>query len=112
MPNPIDAGPLVGQLCLPHRANTDATASIVPQRAQKRSRVVNDTEILVSLHQKHDRHRDWMKHQMQSLLVDVNRIRNLSTKNSFVAHEAYQRAWKSLTLLCFEDDLIADGFTE
>ena len=49
---------------------------------------------------------------MQSLLVDVNRIRNLSTKNSFVAHEACQRAWKSLAMLCFEDDLIADGFTE
>ena len=49
---------------------------------------------------------------MQSLLIDVNRIRNLATKNSFVAHEACRRSWKGLTLLCSEDDLRADGFTE
>ena len=53
-----------------------------------------------------------MKRQMQNLLVDVNHIRNLSIKNSFVAHEACRRAWKSLTLLCSEDELTADGFTE
>ena len=49
---------------------------------------------------------------MQSLLVDVNRIHNLATKNSFVAHEACRRSWKSLTLLYAEDDLRSDGFTE
>ena len=93
MPNPPTvAGPLVGQLRLPHRAPADATSNIVAQRTQKRARVLNDRELLVSLHQKHDRHHDWMKHQMQSLLVDVNRIRNLATKNSFVAHEACRRA--------------------
>jgi len=57
-------------------------------------------------------HHEWPKRQMQSLLVDVNRIRNLATKNSFVAHEACRRSWKSLTLLCSEDDLREDGFTE
>ena len=49
---------------------------------------------------------------MHSLLVDVNHIRNLATKNSFVAHEARRRSWKSLTLLCSGDDLRKDGFTE
>ena len=49
---------------------------------------------------------------MQSLLVDDNRIRNLATKNSFVAHEACRRALKSLTMLYSEDDLEVDGFTE
>ena len=49
---------------------------------------------------------------MQSLLVDVNRIRNLATKNSFVAHEACRRSWKSLTMLCPEEDVREDGFTE
>ena len=49
---------------------------------------------------------------MQSLLVDVNRIQNLGTKNSFVAHEACRRSWKSLTLLYSEDDLHEDGFIE
>ena len=44
--------------------------------------------------------------------MDVNRIRNLATKNSFVAHEKARRSWKSLTLLCSKDDLRADGFTE
>ena len=48
---------------------------------------------------------------MQSLLVDVNRIQNLATKNAFVTHETYRRAWKSLTLVSFEDDLQHDGFT-
>ena len=44
--------------------------------------------------------------------MDVNHIRNLATKNSFVSHEAYQRSWKSLTLLCPKDDLHEDGYTE
>ena len=52
------------------------------------------------------------KRQMRSILVDVNRIRNLATKNSFLAHEACRRSWKSLTLHCPEDDLREDGFTE
>ena len=49
---------------------------------------------------------------MQSLLVDVNRIRNLATKNAFVAHETCRRTWKGLMMMCSEDDLQADGFTE
>ena len=49
---------------------------------------------------------------MQSLLVDVNRIQNLATKNAFVAHETCRRSWKSLTLLSAEEDLQDDGFTE
>ena len=46
---------------------------------------------------------------MQSLLVDVNRIRNLATKNAFVTHETCRRSWKSLTLLSVEADLQDDG---
>ena len=46
---------------------------------------------------------------MQSLLVDVNRIRNLATKNAFVTHETCRRSWKSLTLLSAEADLQDDG---
>ena len=49
---------------------------------------------------------------MQSLLVDVNRIRNLATKNAFVAHETCRRSCKSLTLLSAEADLQDDGFNE
>ena len=49
---------------------------------------------------------------MQSLLVDVNRIQNLATKNAFVTHETCRRPWKSLTLLSAEADLQDDGFTE
>ena len=49
---------------------------------------------------------------MQSLLVDVNCIRHLATKNAFVAHETSRRTWKGLTLMCSEDDLQEDGFTE
>ena len=49
---------------------------------------------------------------MQSLLVDVNHIRNLATKNAFVTHETCRRSWKSLTLMSSEDDLQQDGFTE
>ena len=44
--------------------------------------------------------------------MDVNRIRNLATKNAFVTHETCRRLWKSLTLLSSEDDLQQDGFTE
>ena len=106
------AYPLAGNMRVPRRANTKATTSTIAQRPQKRSRVLNDRELLVALHQKQDKHQDWLKRQMQSLLVDVNHIRNLATKNSFVAHEACRRSWKSLTLLCPEDDLREDGFTE
>ena len=49
---------------------------------------------------------------MQSLLVDVNHIHNLATKNAFVTHETCQRSWKSLTLLSAKADLQDDGFTE
>ena len=49
---------------------------------------------------------------MHSLLVDVNRIRNLATKNAFVAHETCRRTWKGLMLMCSEDDLQEDGFSE
>ena len=49
---------------------------------------------------------------MKSIMVDFNRICNLATKNTFVAHEACRRSWKSLTLPCAEDELHADGFTE
>ena len=45
-------------------------------------------------------------------MVDINHIRNMATKNSFVAHEACWQSWKSLTLLCPEEDLREDGFTE
>ena len=66
----------------------------------------------MALNQKQDKHHDWLKRLMQSILVDVNHIRNLATKNSFVAHEACRRSWKSLTLLCPEEDLREDGFSE
>ena len=49
---------------------------------------------------------------MQSLLVDVNRIHNVATKNAFVTHETCRRSGKSLTLLSAEADLQDDGFTE
>ena len=79
--------PMAGNIRLPHRASTEATASTIAQRPRKRSRVLNDRELLVALHQKQEKHHFWLKRQMQSLLVDVNRIRNLATKNAFVAHE-------------------------
>ena len=105
------AYPLAGNMRVPHRANTEATASTIAQRPRKRSRVLNDRELLVALHEKQDKHHDWLKRQMQSLLVDVNHIRNLATKNSFVAHKAYRRSGKSLIMLCPEEDLREDGFT-
>ena len=39
-------------------------------------------------------------------------IRNLATKNVFVAHETCRRTWKGLTLHSVEADLQDDGFTE
>ena len=104
--------PLAGNVRMPHRANTKATASTIAQRPRKRSRVLNDRELLVALHQKQDKHHDWLKHQMHSLLVDVNHIRNVATKNSFVAHETCRRTWKGLMLMCSKDDLHEDGFPE
>ena len=104
--------PLAGHTRAPHRAHTEATESTIAQRPRKRSRVLNDRELLIALHQKQDKHHDWLKRQMQSLLLDVNRIRNLATKNAFVTHETCRRSWKSLTLLSAEADLQDDGFNE
>ena len=97
--------PLVGTTRAPHPALTEATDSTIAQRPKKRTRVLNDGELLVALHQKQDRHHDWLKRQMKSLLVDVNRIRNLATKNAFVAHETCRRTWKGLTMMLSEADL-------
>ena len=104
--------PLAGTTRAPHPASTEATDSTTALRPKKRTRVLNDRELLVALHQKQDRHHDWLKRQLKSLLVDVNRIRNLATKNAFVAHETSLRTWKELTLMCSKDDLQEDGFTE
>jgi len=106
------AYPLAGNMREPHHANTEATASTIAQRTWKHSRILNDRDLLVALHQKQDKHHEWLKRQMQSILVDVNHIQNLATKNSFVAHEACRRSWKSLTLLCLEEELCEDGFNE
>ena len=103
--------PLAGNTRFPHRAHTEATKRTIAQSPRKRSHVLNDRELLISLHQKQDKHHDWLKRQMRSLLVDVNCIRNLATKNAFVTHETCQRSWKSLTLLSSKDDLQQDGFT-
>ena len=104
--------PLAGTTRAPRRACTEATESTIAPRPRKRSRVLNDRELLVALHQKHDKHHYWIKRQMESLLVDINHIRNLATKNAFVAHETCRRTWKGLTLMCSEDDLQDDGFSE
>ena len=101
--------PLAGNT---HRACTKATESTIAPRPWKCSHVLNGRELLVALHQKHDKHHYWMKRQMQSLLVDVNRIRNLATKNAFVTHETCRRSWKSLTLLSAKADLQDDGLTK
>ena len=70
VPNPLSPdGPLVGHLRLPHRANTDATASTIAQRPQKCPRVLNDRELLVSLHQKQDRHDDWLSVRCKVFLL-------------------------------------------
>ncbi len=104
--------PLAGTTRAPHPASTEATDSTTAPRPKKRTSVLNNRELLVALHQKQDRHHDWLKRQMQSLLVDVNRIHNLATKNAFVTHETCRRSWKSLTLLSAEADLQDDGFNE
>ena len=75
------AYPLAGNLRLLHCEYTEATASTIAQRPQKHPRVLNDRELLLALHQKQDKHHDWLKHHMKSILVDINRIRNLATKN-------------------------------
>ena len=56
--------PLAGNTRLPHRAQTKATESTIAQRPRKRSRVLNDRELLVALHQKQDKHHYWLKRQM------------------------------------------------
>ena len=42
--------PLAGNTRLPHQAPTEATESTIAQRPRKRSRILNDRELLVALH--------------------------------------------------------------
>ena len=42
--------PLAGTTCAPHRASTEATNNTIAQWPRKRSRVLNDRELLVALH--------------------------------------------------------------
>ena len=44
--------PLAGNTRLPHGAPTEGTESTIAQRPRKHSRVLNDRELLVALHQK------------------------------------------------------------
>ena len=76
--------PFAGTTRAPHPASTEATDSTTALRPKKRTRVLNDREFLVALHQKQDNHHFWLKRQMKSLLVDVNRIHNLATKNALL----------------------------
>ena len=50
--------PLAGTTRALHPALIEATESTIAQRPKKRSRVLNDRELLVALHQKQDRHHD------------------------------------------------------
>ena len=102
--------PLAGTTRAP--ASTEATDSTNAHRPKKRAHALTDRELLVALHQKQDRHHDWLKRQMKSLLVDFNRLRNLATKNAFVTHETCHRTWKGLSMICTEAELEEDGFTE
>ena len=102
--------PLAGTTRAP--ASTEATYSTNAPRPKKHARVLTDRELLVALHQKQHRHHDWLKRQMMSLLVDVNRLRNLATKNAFVTHETCRRTWKGLSMICTAGELEEDGFTE
>ena len=52
--------PLAGNTHAP-RTQTEATESTIAQRPKKRSRVLNDRELLVALHQKQDKHHFWLK---------------------------------------------------
>ena len=52
------AYPLAGNMRVPHHANTEATDSTIAQRPRKCSRVLNDRELLVALHQKEYKHHD------------------------------------------------------
>ena len=59
VPNAVTpAYPLAGNMRVPHHANTEATASTISQRPQKRPHVLNDRELLVALHQKQDKYHD------------------------------------------------------
>ena len=49
--------PLAGNTHAP-RTQTEATESTIAQRPRERSRVLNDRELLVALHQKQDKHHD------------------------------------------------------
>ena len=53
--------PLAGTTHAPRHACTEATESTIAPRPRKRSRVLNDRELLVALHQKHDKHHYWLK---------------------------------------------------
>ena len=62
---PTRVYPLAGNTRAPC-TQTEAIESTITQRPRKRSRVLNDRELLVALHQKQDKHHDWLKRQMQA----------------------------------------------
>jgi hypothetical protein len=61
LPNVAPTSKHAGQFRQPRQANTEAITSTVPQRPQKRPKVMTDRELIVSLHQKQDKHHDWLK---------------------------------------------------
>jgi hypothetical protein len=110
IPNLVPQLALQGQYRQARDTTTEATTSHVPHRRPAHQHTMTDRELIVSLHQKQDKHHEWSKHQMQSLLQDINRICNVCTKTSYIAHEACHRSWKSLLLQQTEAELSADGY--
>lgn len=108
-------GPLEGQFRKPvesidttHTTGTFTSPPAAPQ--VRKQRVMTDRKLLVSLHQKLDKHHDWAHIQTHQILHDLNKVRNLSIKNAFVGHETFRGSWVSVSFQKTEQELHGLGF--
>lgn len=103
----IDEGncPLDGQFCeaesyfsYDDTANQDPPSPAAP-------RVMNNRELLLSLHQKVDCNHKWVKCQFSAIVKTLNETQNAVRKNHYYILEVFDRTWATLAHVKTQEEL-------
>ena len=108
--------PLDGQFCQPisisiadETASQDTAAKASKQTSEAPC-VMTDHELLISLHQKVDKHHWWGKRQFVVVQANMTVTHNAVRKNRYYLHEIFDHNWATLSHLKTDEELVADRF--
>ena len=66
---------------------------------------MTDRELLISLHQKVDKHHRWVKRQFIAVQANMTVTHNSVRKNRYYLHEIFDRSWAILSHLKTDEEL-------